>query len=110
MTGQICRILRTDNKLTGIQRLVLDVLKLHHPSTIELANKLSVLDGIAGVNLSLYEVDQQTENIKITIEGDDLDYEAIRHVIEKVGASVHSVDEIASGKRLVEEVETLQDR
>jgi hypothetical protein len=68
------------------------------------------LKGVAGVNLSLYEVDQQTENIKITIEGENLDYEEIKQSIDNLGAVIHSVDEIAAGKQLVEEVETLQDR
>ncbi|MBN2488257.1 MAG: DUF211 domain-containing protein [Methanosarcinaceae archaeon] len=96
--------------MSGIRRLVLDVLKPHHPSIIELSKKLSVLKGVAGVNLSLYEVDQQTENIKITIEGENLDYEEIQQSIDNLGAVIHSVDEIAAGKQLVEEVETLQDR
>ncbi len=90
--------------------MVLDVLKPHYPLTLEYARALSELEDISGVNLSLYEVDQQTENVKITIEGDDLDYEQIKEVIEELGAVIHSIDEIAAGRRLVEEVETLQDR
>lgn len=90
--------------------MVLDVLKPHYPLTLEYARALSELEDISGVNLSLYEVDQQTENVKITIEGDDLDYERIKEVIEELGAVIHSIDEIAAGRRLVEEVETLQDR
>ena len=90
--------------------MVLDVLKPHYPLTLEYAKALSELEDISGVNLSLYEVDQQTENVKITIEGDDLDYEKIKEVIEELGAVIHSIDEIAAGRRLVEEVETLQDR
>ncbi len=90
--------------------MVLDVLKPHYPLTLEYARALSELEDISGVNFSLYEVDQQTENVKITIEGDDLDYERIKEVIEELGAVIHSIDEIAAGRRLVEEVETLQDR
>ncbi|MEZ5335415.1 MAG: DUF211 domain-containing protein [Methanolobus sp.] len=96
--------------MTGIRRLVLDVLKPHHPSIVELSKTLSVLPGVHGVNLSLYEVDQQTETVKITIEGENLDYEEIKQAIENLGAVVHSIDEIAAGKRLVEEVQTLQER
>jgi hypothetical protein len=96
--------------LPGIRRLVLDVLKPHEPSKLILARRLSLLKGVEGVNLSLYELDQETENIKITIEGNDLNYDEIRDVIEEHGAVIHSVDEIAAGKKLVEEVETLQDR
>ena len=96
--------------MAGIRRLVLDVLKPHEPSKLLLAQKLSTLKGVEGVNLSLYELDQETENIKITIEGNNLDFEEIKETIEEYGAVIHSVDEIAAGKKLVEEVETLQDR
>ena len=34
----------------------------------------------------------------------------IANTIEDPGAAVHSIDEVASGKRLVEEAETLQER
>ncbi|HID26679.1 MAG TPA: hypothetical protein EYP22_02385 [Methanosarcinales archaeon] len=96
--------------MTEIKRLVLDVLKPHHPSILEIAKDLSNLMGINGVNLSLYEVDQQTENIKITIEGDNIKYDLVKEVIEDLGAVIHSIDEVAAGKKLVEEVQTLQDR
>jgi hypothetical protein len=71
---------------------------------------LGDVEGVDGVNLSLYEMDQKTENVKITLEGLDLDYELIRQEIENMGAVVHSVDEIAAGKKIIEEVETHQDR
>ena len=86
------------------------MLKPHHPSIVELSKILSVLPGVHGVNLSIYEVDQQTETVKITIEGENLDYEEVKDSIENLGAVIHSIDEIAAGKRLVEEVETLQER
>lgn len=98
------------NNKSGIRRLVLDVLKPHNPSIVELAGVLGDLEGVDGVNLSLYEMDQKTENVKITLEGLDLDYELIRQEIENMGAVVHSVDEIAAGKKIIEEVETHQDR
>ncbi|SMH32220.1 hypothetical protein SAMN06264941_0539 [Methanohalophilus portucalensis FDF-1] len=98
------------NNKSGIRRLVLDVLKPHNPSIVELAGVLGDVEGVDGVNLSLYEMDQKTENVKITLEGLDLDYELIRQEIENMGAVVHSVDEIAAGKKIIEEVETHQDR
>ncbi len=93
-----------------IRRLVLDVLKPHVPTILELARILGRLDGIVGVNLSLSEVDQQTETVKITIQGDDIDYVAVESVIQDFGGVVHSIDEVAAGKEIVEEVETLQER
>jgi len=96
--------------MSQIKRLVLDVLKPHEPTVIQLANDLSDVDNVDGVNLSLYEVDQQTENVKITIEGSDISYDMVARVIENLGGVVHSVDEIAAGKKIVEEEETLHDR
>ncbi len=96
--------------MSDIRRLVLDVLKPHHPSIVELARRLSVLEGVSGVNCTLEEVDQETESIKITIEGNNIDFDAICTVIEDSGAVVHSVDSVSAGKKLVEEVETPQDR
>ncbi len=97
-------------KLSDIKRLVLDVLKPHQPSIVEVSEKLSALKGVHGVNCSLEEVDQETDSIKITIEGDSLDFERIRMALEECGADIHSVDSVSSGKRIVEEVETPQDR
>ncbi len=93
----------------GIKRLVLDVLKPHRPIAPELAENLAKLPGVEGVNISLIEVDADTENVKITIEGTSLDYELIRQELEKLGASIHSIDQVVAGRVLVEEVKTYQD-
>ncbi len=96
--------------MPGFKRLVLDVLKPHEPSNLILAKRLSELDNIDGVNVSLYEIDQNTENVKITIVGDDMSFEDIKMVIEELGAVIHSIDEIVAGKKLIETVKTEQDR
>ena len=96
--------------MTGIKRLVLDVLKPHKPSILDLARRISQLPDITGVNLGILEVDTETETIKITVEGNDIDFDALESVIEDMGAVIHSVDEVAAGSKLVENVETLQDR
>uniref|UniRef100_A0A7C4S660 DUF211 domain-containing protein n=1 Tax=Geoglobus ahangari TaxID=113653 RepID=A0A7C4S660_9EURY len=96
--------------MAGIRRLVLDVLKPHEPNNILLAKVLSELEFVDGVNLSLYEIDQNTENVKITIVGDDMDFEEIKRTIESLGGVIHSIDEVVAGKRIVETVMTEQDR
>ncbi len=96
--------------MSDIKRLVLDVLKPHNPSIIEVSRRLSALDGIAGVNCALDEVDQETETIKITIDGPQIIFESVDKVIKDCGAVIHSVDSVSTGKKLVEEVETPQDR
>jgi len=96
--------------MSQIKRLVLDVLKPHEPTNVEVASAIGDLQDVDGVNLSLYEVDQQTENVKITIEGTDVNYSLVLQTIENLGGVVHSVDEIIAGKKIVEEGETHHDR
>ena len=93
-----------------IRRLVLDVLKPHEPSVIDLSLGLSKLEGVEGVNTITYEIDQQVENVKVTIAGNNIDFENVKKKLEEMGATIHSVDEVAAGKRVVEEVRTPQDR
>jgi len=93
-----------------IRRLVLDVLKPHEPNVIELSLGLSSLEGVEGVNTITYEIDQQVENVKVIIAGENIDFETIKKKLEEMGATIHSVDEVAAGKRIVEEVRTPQDR
>lgn len=96
--------------MSDIKRVVLDVLKPHHPGIVELSQRLSVLSGISGVNITIVEVDQDTETVKITIEGNSIVFDDVETSITEAGAVIHSVDSVSAGKRLVEEVETLQDR
>ncbi|MDH5448971.1 MAG: DUF211 domain-containing protein [Candidatus Bathyarchaeota archaeon] len=93
-----------------IRRLVLDVLKPHKPNVVELSEALSHLEGIEGVNVIIYEIDQQVENAKIILAGSSIDFESIKGKLEEMGATIHSVDEVAAGRRIVEEVRTPQDR
>ncbi len=86
------------------------MLKPHEPSIIDVSNKLSVLEGVSGVNCVLDEVDQETENIKITIEGTNIQYEEVKNVLESLGCVIHSIDGVSAGERLIDDVETPQDR
>ena len=95
--------------MANIRRVVLDVLKPHSPNMVDLANQLADLDGVDGVNLSLMEMDQKVENVKITCEGDSINYEKIEEVVLRNGASIHSLDEVSAGTSLIEEVTTPQD-
>lgn len=92
-----------------LRRVVLDVLKPHDPSIIELSQRLAELEGIDGVNISIYEVDRKVENAKLTIEGSSLQYEPILRIIEDAGGTVHSIDEAVAGKVLIEDSRTLQE-
>jgi hypothetical protein len=93
-----------------IRRLVLDVLKPHQPSVVEVSEALSHLEGVEGVNIIINEIDQQVENAKIILAGTSLSFEDIKDKLKELGATIHSVDEVAAGKKIVEEVMTPQDR
>lgn len=93
----------------NLRRLVLDVLKPLDPSIVELVQLLADLEGVDGVNISIYEIDRRVENAKITIEGHDLRYQVIVDIIQENGGSVHSIDEVAAGRVLIEDVITPQD-
>ena len=95
--------------LGKIRRVVLDTLKPMEPTIIEMAKSLSVLDGVASVNISIAEIDLKVENAKITIEGENIIYDVVRSVIEDMGGSIHSIDEVVAGIEIIDDPETLQD-
>jgi len=92
-----------------IRRLVLDVLKPHKPNVVEVSEALSYLEGVEGVNIIINEIDQQVENAKVIVAGTSISFEEIQKKLEEFGATIHSIDEVAAGKRIVEEVMTPQD-
>jgi len=96
--------------LGNIRKLVLDVLKPHKPDIIEYCDRLSDNKRITGVSIFLNEVDQETENIKVIVEGVNLSYEKIRNVIEDLSGSIHSIDAVYAGEEIIDEVDTPQDR
>jgi hypothetical protein len=95
--------------MSKILRLVLDVLKPHQPTMLTIADKLGDLDGVHGIDITLLEIDSKVENIKVTIEGDDIDFQAVAEVIQDAGGSVHSIDKVSTGSQLIEEADTAQD-
>jgi len=85
----------------SIQRVVLDVLKLRDPPLPEFALRLCSMPNIEGVKVSLVEIDQNTESVKVIMEGADIDLDFVEKMMKEYGAVVHSIDEVAVGKRVV---------
>jgi len=77
-----------------IKRVVLDVLKPRHPSILEFANAIAALGQDYHVTVSVDEVDDKTESVMLTVEGDSLDFEGIQASIKALGGSLHSIDEV----------------
>jgi uncharacterized protein len=95
--------------VSQVRRLVLDVLKPHQPTMLILADKLGDLEGVRGVDITLIEIDSKVENIKVTLEGDDIDFQAVAEFVQDAGASIHSIDKVSTGQELIEEADTAQD-
>ena len=79
-----------------LNRLVLDVLKPHSPTLPDFASKLGSIRGVRGINVTLVEIDKDTETVKVTIEG-EFEYPTILSVIQEEGSVVHSIDEVSVG-------------
>jgi hypothetical protein len=89
----------------NIPRLVLDVDKaISRPSLIDLAQAIEKAQGVHAVNITVTEIDIETVGTNVTVEGEEIDYEALVAAIESTGAVVHSIDELACGSRIVESV------
>jgi len=81
----------------GIISLTLDVLKPRMPTIVELAKQIERIKGVERVEIVVEEIDEKTESLKIVITGRDLDYDKIHACIERMGASIHSVDRVITG-------------
>ena len=91
-----------------IKKLVLDVMKPHKPSVLQVGRDLSSIPGVDGCNITMIEIDKSVENIKVTVEGSDIDYSKLERALEENGATVHSIDKVSigkAGKKLVEEAD-----
>lgn len=88
----------------GLKLIVLDCLKPHKPLLPDLAMKLIELPGVFNVNITLVEVDTNTESVKISIEGIELDYSLIRDTLKKYSTVVHSIDQVIAGNTEAERI------
>ncbi|ARS89739.1 DUF211 domain-containing protein [Natrarchaeobaculum aegyptiacum] len=89
--------------MAPITRLVLDVLKPHDPSVVAFTTAIGDLEGVEAATATVVEVDENVKTLRLTIEGNDLDLEAIREEVTDLSASIHSVDQVACGERPVDD-------
>jgi len=88
-----------------IRRLALDVDKVvDRPDLISLARAIENVAGVEAVNVTVTEIDVETIGTDITVQGDDIDTDALFRAIERVGAVLHSVDEVVAGDVIIERV------
>ncbi|MBU0591500.1 DUF211 domain-containing protein [Candidatus Micrarchaeota archaeon] len=87
--------------MTSIRRLVLDVLIPLNMPIEDLALKLSKVRGVDGVDILIQEVERKVEASKMTIEGSDINFTAVKDILDKAGASLQSIDRVTCGERIV---------
>jgi len=78
----------------AVKKLVLDVLKPHQPNALEFARNLAAVGADYRVHLTVSEVDEHTETLRIELAGQMLDFDAILAAIRVMGGSLHSIDEV----------------
>ncbi|SDR28833.1 DUF211 domain-containing protein [Natronobacterium texcoconense] len=89
--------------MAPITRLVLDVLKPHDPGVVPFTTQLGDLECVDAATATVVEVDETVKTLRVTLEGDDLDLEAVREEIQDLSASIHSIDQVACGERTVDD-------
>ncbi len=89
--------------MANIKRVVLDVLKPHEPNLIPFTSNLTENDEITGVTSKLVEIEEDVRTIRVTIEGENLDMNEIEARITDLGGSIHSVDEVSVGEKIVDD-------
>lgn len=80
--------------MVAVKKLVLDVLKPHQPNALEFSQTLAGTGPGYRVQLTVCEVDEHTETLRIVIAGDALDFDALETAINRMGGSLHSIDEV----------------
>ncbi len=76
----------------------MDVLKPHSPPLPEFATFISKLDGVNKVDINLVEIDEKTESLKVTLNGSNIKFYALKELMETRGAVIHSVDQVMAEK------------
>ena len=69
-------------------------MKPHQPPLPEFAAFIGELPGIDRVDVSVVEMDEKTETLRITIDATNIDYEELRSHMAEQGAVIHSVDQV----------------
>lgn len=80
--------------MTRVTMLSLDVLKPHQPTGVVFAVNLADKIADSTVELRVVEMDDKTETLQLRIKAAELDIDVIEGLINDMGASLHSVDEV----------------
>ncbi|MBW2983790.1 DUF211 domain-containing protein [Candidatus Woesearchaeota archaeon] len=85
----------------GIKLLILDILKPIEPPILEYAQAIAAIDKSYSVSLRVEEIDEKTETVEVIVIGDNINFKKIEEKINKLGGTVHSLDEVSEGKQMI---------
>ncbi|MGC8606154.1 MAG: DUF211 domain-containing protein [Vulcanisaeta sp.] len=88
--------------MSGLRRVVLDVDIPSSVSTVELANRLGRVSGVKAVNVTVTDTDVEVLGLVIVVEGDNINYDEVKRVIEDLGGAIRSIDQVVVGDYLLE--------
>jgi len=77
-----------------VKRVVLDILKPHHPNALEFSQTIAGVGDDYRVRLTVCEVDEKTETLQVVVEASAIDFDAVQAAIKGMGGSLHSIDEV----------------
>lgn len=80
--------------MATIKRLVLDVLKPHTPNVVEFAQRIADDNAGCRVQVTVSEMDEQTESLVVVITGERIEFETVDNALRSMGASLHSIDDV----------------
>jgi len=80
--------------MSVVKRVVLDVLKPHQPNILEFAQTIARRGDGCKVQVTVLEVDEKTETLRVVIQADRVQFSAVQEAIANMGASLHSIDEV----------------
>ena len=82
----------------NIRRVLLDVDKaIQRPEIIDIAKAIDGAPPVAGLDITVTEIDVQTVGMDVTVEGDNIDLDALFRAIESTGAVRSQRDPSPSG-------------
>jgi len=87
-----------------VKVIEIDVLKPHKPNLVEFGQILCELKSVQNANITVYAIDEKTESIKATLEGESINFDEVQKTVDEYGAVIHSIDKVIVGKRKVIDV------
>lgn len=86
--------------MVHITRIVLDVLKPHSPNALDFTTAIAEKVPGCRIKLTVAAMDEKTETVLLTIEGEQMRFNIISEVIGSLGGSIHSIDEVEVNNKL----------